>query len=139
MKIKRKDDIILVIMEDGEDLLENLNTLREDLKEFPLLTVVTALGMLKNTEMGYWNGREYEKHELPDPGELLGISGIITPHTEPFYHFHVTLAKKDGTVAGGHLIKATVCNTLEMVLLIGNIETKRVQSGLLKKLTFKEV
>ncbi len=137
MKIKTSRNITLVVMEDNENLIENIKILKEKI-EGPLHTVVTALGMLKEVKMGYWNGKEYEIHEVKEPAELLGISGIITPKTDPFYHFHIILGKKDGKVAGGHLIEARVANTLEMVLLQGNIEVQRIQQGLLKKLEIKE-
>jgi len=64
-----------------------------------------ALGMLNDVEMGYFDGEKYEVHRLPEPAELLGISGLITKETDPPYHFHVTLGEKDGGVTGGHLLK----------------------------------
>jgi predicted DNA-binding protein with PD1-like motif len=36
---------------------------------------------------------------------------------ERIAHVHVSLARKDGSVRGGHLVAATVHNTLEMGLL----------------------
>jgi len=135
--VTEERDLVLVIMEDGEDLLSNLKQLRGKFESTSFMTVVTALGMLKKVEMGYWNGKEYEVHSLKEPAELLGISGIITPNTDPFFHFHITLGTKDGTVAGGHLLSATVCNTVEMVLFKGNFEVKREKVGNLKLLRLK--
>ena len=137
MKLKTEGILTLVIMEDNEDLIENLNVLKNKLN-LPFYAVVTALGMLKEVKMGYWNGKEYEIHEQKEPAELLGISGIITPKTEPFYHFHIVVGREDGTVTGGHLIEAKIANTLELVLSSAPIEVKRVKKGLLKKLEIKE-
>ncbi len=133
MKLKQESNIILIVMENNEDLIQNLKVLRDHLTA-PFYTVVTALGMLKNVKTGYWNGNEYMIHEQKAPAELLGISGVITPDTDPFFHFHIILGKEDGSVTGGHLIEAKIANTLEMVLLSGNIKVQRVQNGLLKKL-----
>ncbi len=137
MKLKTEGILTLVIMEDNEDLIENLNVLKNKLN-LPFYAVVTALGMLKEVKMGYWNGKEYEIHEQKEPAELLGISGIITPKTEPFYHFHIVVGRENGTVTGGHLIEAKIANTLELVLSSAPIEVKRVKKGLLKKLEIKE-
>ena len=137
MKLKTEGILTLEIMEDNEDLIENLNVLKNKLN-LPFYAVVTDLGMLKEVKMGYWNGKEYEIHEQKEPAELLGISGIITPKTEPFYHFHIVVGRENGTVTGGHLIEAKIANTLELVLSSAPIEVKRVKKGLLKKLEIKE-
>lgn len=136
MKWRKKDDIIVVIMEHGEDFIENIKKLMESPELPELAVVVTALGMLNDVETGYFDGEKYEIHRLPEPVELLGISGLITKETDPPYHFHVTLGKKDGGVAGGHLLKGRVWNTVEMVLLLGEIKLKRIPLRNLKLLDF---
>ncbi len=138
MIVKEKDKLILVIMENGENLIQNLGRLRQKFSATHFISVITALGMLKNVKMGYWNGKEYEIHALEEPAELLGISGIITPDTEPFFHFHIILGTKTGNVVGGHLLEAEVCNTLEMVLYKGDFSVIRKQIGNLKLLRVKE-
>jgi len=138
MIVREKDRLILVIMEDGENLVENLSKLKERFTAVSFITVITALGMLKNVKMGYWNGREYDIHPTKEPSELLGISGIITPNTEPFFHFHIILGTKSGNVVGGHLLEADVCNTLEMVLYKGDFDVVRKPIGNLKLLRPKE-
>jgi len=133
MQFKRDDKFIIVVMEDNEDFLENINKILKEFKNGKILGVVSALGMLKEVKMGYWNGSVYEIHEEKGNSELLGISGMITPETNPPYHFHITISNKNGEVKGGHLISAKVCNTLEMILLVGNIKVKR-EGEKLKKL-----
>lgn len=134
MDFKEKDKFIVCVMQDGEDLIENLKILKENFKNYKILTVLSALGMLKDVKTGYWNGKEYEIHEINEPVELLGISGIITPETDPFYHFHIFVGDRKGNVKGGHLIEAKVLNTLEMFLIKGDIEVKREEEKGLKKL-----
>jgi len=136
MKWKKKDGSIVVIMEHGEDFLENIKKLIESPELPELAVVITALGMLNDVEMGYFDGEKYEVHRLPEPAELLGISGLITKETDPPYHFHVTLGKKDGGVTGGHLLKGRVWNTVEMVLLVEEIKLRRVPLRNLKLLDF---
>ena len=136
MKWKKKDGSIVVIMEHGEDFLENIKKLIESPELPELAVVITALGMLNDVEMGYFDGEKYEIHRLPEPAELLGISGLITKETDPPYHFHVTLGKKDGGVTGGHLLKGRVWNTVEMVLLVEEIKLRRIPLRNLKLLDF---
>ena len=136
MKWKKKDGSIVVIMEHGEDFLENIKKLIESPELPELAVVITALGMLNDVEMGYFDGEKYEVHRLPEPAELLGISGLITKETDPPYHFHVTLGKKDGGVTGGHLLKGRVWNTVEMVLLVEEIKLRRIPLRNLKLLDF---
>ena len=136
MKWKKKNDIIVVIMEHGEDFLENIKKLIESPELPELAIVVTALGMLNDVEMGYFDGKKYEIHKLAEPAELLGVSGLITKDTDPPYHFHVTLGKKDGGVTGGHLLEGKVWNTVEMVLLVEEIKLRRIPLRNLKLLDF---
>lgn len=137
MQFKDDGKFVIVIMEDDEDLLENVKKIIHEFKKEKILAVVSALGMLKEVKIGYWNGKEYEIHEEKEPSELLGISGVITPETDPPYHFHITIGTKDEKVKGGHLISAKVCNTVEMFLIKGNIDVERKEEKGLKKLKIK--
>jgi len=67
MKWKKKDGSIVVIMEHGEDFLENIKKLIESPELPELAVVITALGMLNDVEMGYFDGEKYEVHRLPEP------------------------------------------------------------------------
>lgn len=136
MDFRKSGEVIAVIMKDGESLSLNLLELCNSFKDHRILIINTALGMIKEVKMGYWNGESYEIHELNEPCELLGISGIITPGTDPPYHLHLIVGKRDGSAHGGHFIEAKVCNTLEMFLIATNIEVERYTDGNLKKLRF---
>ena len=80
------------------------------------------MGQLKNVELAYFdlNENKYLKKEFNEVFELLNASGNISFFgKEPVFHVHVTLAKKDFSVIGGHLNKAKVGATLEMVIQSG--------------------
>jgi predicted DNA-binding protein with PD1-like motif len=48
---------------------------------------------------------------------LLSLNGNLALYGDaPFYHVHVALGLRDGTVRGGHLFSATVRPTTELVL-----------------------
>jgi predicted DNA-binding protein with PD1-like motif len=136
MELTKEGSYIAVVMEHGEDLASNLKEISEREKGTPLLVIASALGMLEKIKMGYWNGKNYEIHEIDEPSELLGISGLITPKTDPKYHLHIIVGLRNGQVMGGHFIEAQVCNTLEMFLITYDIPVIRREDGGLKKLRF---
>jgi len=138
VKYRIKDNLIVIIMEDGENFTENIKKM-VTVKNFPsTAVVVSALGMLKNIKLGYFDGKEYILHEIKDPSELLGISGVMTKETDPSFHFHIIIGDKNGHTFGGHLMEAFVCNVVEMFLLSSSIKLKRILRGKLKILDFEE-
>jgi len=103
---------IVVRMVDGESLAEGLSSI-----EVKGAAVLCGIGMVRNATLAYWNGAEYEEHVVEEPAELLSMQGNIAPRDgERMVHCHLTVARRDGTVAGGHLVSATVANTAEIVL-----------------------
>ncbi|MEO0232933.1 MAG: hypothetical protein ABIL90_03195, partial [candidate division WOR-3 bacterium] len=67
MQFKDDGKFITLIMQNEEDFLENIKKIVEEFKKEKILAVVSALGMLKEVKMGYWNGKEYEIHEEKEP------------------------------------------------------------------------
>jgi predicted DNA-binding protein with PD1-like motif len=79
-----------------------------------------AIGALSSVELGWfdWNDKKYHTSvKLDEQIELLSLIGDIALYDgKPAVHAHVVIAKKDGTAHGGHLIKAIVRPTCEVVL-----------------------
>lgn len=79
-----------------------------------------AIGALSAVELGWfnWETKKYETAvKLEDQVELLSLIGdIALKDGEPQVHAHVVVGRKDGTAHGGHLIRATVRPTCEIVL-----------------------
>jgi uncharacterized protein len=120
----------IVRLQDGEDVVEALKGLT--VKSAALLA---GIGMVRNAEMGYWNGDAYETHPHAEPSELVSLQGNLATDEQGdlIVHAHVCLAGRDGTVTGGHLLRATVHNTLELALLPLNdvaLDRRREESGL---------
>ena len=74
--------------------------------------------MVRDVKLGFWNGSAYEIHEYPEPAELLTLQGnlALDDAGERMAHVHLSLSSQDGSVRGGHLVTATVHNTIEMGL-----------------------
>ncbi len=137
MNYRIDGSFILAIGKDGEKLEEVARALKEAGDTPAAMAVVSATGMLRRIKLGYWDGEKYLEHSFKEPMELLGISGFISKDADPFYHFHLTLADREGRVWGGHLLQAEVCNTLELFLLGGALRIKRVPVGKLKLITLE--
>ena len=104
----------VVRLQDGEALADGLQGLESD-----SALIVSGIGMVRDIKLGYWNGSEYEAHAYPEPAELLSLQGNLALDAEGqrIAHVHISISTQDGSVRGGHLIAATVHNTLEMGLL----------------------
>jgi len=104
----------VVRLQDGEDLMSALRALGGG-----SALILTGIGMLREAELGYWNGKEYETHAHPLPSELVSLQGNLARDETGtlIVHAHVLLSGQDGSVHGGHLIRAVVHNTLELGLL----------------------
>jgi predicted DNA-binding protein with PD1-like motif len=66
--------------------------------------------------VGLENTNEIEE---AGPFELLSLEGNVFPSDgegEPIIHLHVMLGSPSGSVMGGHLLKATVFTTTEIVI-----------------------
>ena len=79
----------------------------------------TAIGAFREVELGYFDieKREYEKILINEQVEVLSLVGDITLGEHgPKVHAHAVLGKRDGRAWGGHLLKAKVRPTLEVVI-----------------------
>jgi predicted DNA-binding protein with PD1-like motif len=79
----------------------------------------TAIGGFDRVRFAWWSWetKEYEERELEEQLEVVSLIGDIAledGHTK--LHAHVTLGRRDGICAGGHLIRGYVRPTLEMQL-----------------------
>ncbi len=109
-----KNYIILKI-EQGEDIEESLNQIIEDYAIFSGL-VVFGIGMIRDLEIGYWNGKDYVKEKLKEPGELVSFHGSITSN-EPRLHIHAAVALSDHIIRGGHFFSGKADPLMEIYIL----------------------
>ena len=103
----------VIRLADGEDLVAKLLE-----RPWGATIIYYGIGMLRGLELGYWSGTEYVKHHIDEPVELLSLQGNLGERDhEAVLHAHVCVAKKDGTAWGGHLLAATVHNTVELAVV----------------------
>lgn len=135
MRIKREKDILFAVFEKGEKISESMMKLIDDPRMEETGIILTALGMIKNVEIGYglYDGSkvDYENSIFTGPFELLGFSGFILKGEEKPYHIHVYLGDRDKKAIGGHLIDGEVHTFIEMAILVSNAKIKReISDGL---------
>jgi uncharacterized protein len=95
-------------MDAGEELFDSLRAyaIRHRVRAG---IIVEGIGMLKETTLGFWNGREYQPHQLTTPYELVGLHGSIAEvDGAPSLHLHATLTGADHRAVGGHLLGGVV-------------------------------
>lgn len=119
-------EVILARLMPGEDLFAGLIKIAKD-HGIERGAILSAIGSLK--DVAFVNVRprtaipvpkeDMIKIEEAGPFELLSLEGNFFPSSEggdPVIHLHAILGTSSGSVTGGHLLKATVFTTAEIVL-----------------------
>lgn len=126
----RDENLIFARFDGGDDFYESLYSVIE---KYSIDTgvIISGMGMLKNFEIGWFNGKEYEKTKVETPHELVAMTGNIEKKEgKPFAHIHVALASPEKKLVGGHLFGATVNVTNEIFIYkITGFKLERVQIG----------
>ncbi|WP_292319086.1 PPC domain-containing DNA-binding protein [Caldisphaera sp.] len=115
MKHRIDRNFIIAKLDKDEDLMFQLENLAV-LYNINAGIILTGIGMLKNFEVGYFNGSNYDSININERYELVSMHGSITKN-EPRLHIHVGLASPKKELIGGHLIRATVDPLVELTIL----------------------
>jgi predicted DNA-binding protein with PD1-like motif len=79
----------------------------------------TAIGAFSDATLGWfdWHSKSFREIPLDEQVEVLTLAGdVALQDDEPRVHAHVVVGRSDGTAHGGHLLRAHVRPTLELVL-----------------------
>jgi len=120
------DQAILTRLMPDEDLFATLKKSAQE-RRMERGVILSAIGSLKNVAfrnvkpsiglpVKLENTNEIEE---AGPFELLSLEGNLFPSEsegEPIIHLHVMLGSPSGSVMGGHLLKATIFTTTEIVI-----------------------
>lgn len=128
MKYKIIENTVFVRFDPGEEIVENLQALCEelDIKAGSL----TAIGALGEATIGFFNpaNKKYKKKELNGDFEITSMVGNISRMKEEVYlHIHITLGDENFKVLGGHFDRGVVSATCEMVINVDNGVINRIQ------------
>ncbi len=127
MEYRRFGNKIVARIDRGEEILEKIKEIgiRENIR----LAHISALGAVGEVTVGVFKTGEkkYYANEFKGDFEITSLTGTITTKDGEFYsHLHMSVGDVEGRVYGGHLNKAVVSATCEMVIDIidGAVERK---------------
>ena len=129
MEYRRFEDTVIVRMDRGEEITEQLQKVAE--KEGIRLASVSALGAVNDFTVGVFNTveKKYYSNHFEGPFEIVSLTGTISTKDGAFYqHLHMSAGDDKGSVFGGHLNRAIVSATCEMVIRVINGEVERAFS-----------
>ena len=108
-----------LIYETGDEVIGELTRFAREHK--PRSAHFTAIGAFRDAVIAYfdWSTKKYQDIPINEQVEVLTLAGDIAwkDDGEPVIHAHVVLGRSDGGTRGGHLRKAHVRPTLEVILV----------------------
>ena len=117
MDYKRFDNAIVLRVDRGEEILEQLKAVC--LKENVKLASVSGIGAINDLTSGVWDveRKEYFSNHFTGVYEVANLVGTITTMNGEYYaHIHISAGDSQGHMVGGHLNRAVVSATSEIVL-----------------------
>lgn len=119
MDYRRFNNTIVARIDKGEEILEKVKeiALKEDIK----LANLNALGATNDFTVGVLNveNKQYVSNNFHGNYEIVSLTGTINTKDGEFYtHLHMSAGNDKGEVFGGHLNRAVVSVTCEMVINI---------------------
>ena len=127
MEYRRFGNKIIARIDKGEEILTTIKEI--SLKENIKLASVQALGATDEFTVGVYkvDEKKYYANEFKGYFEIVSLTGTINTMNGEFYtHIHMSAGNDKGEVFGGHLNKAVVSATCEMVIDIidGSVDRK---------------
>ena len=119
MDYRRFNNTIVARIDKGEEVLEKIKEIAS--KENIKLANVNALGATNDFTVGVFktNEKKYYSNEFKGDFEIVSLTGTINTMNGEFYtHIHMSAGDAEGKVFGGHLNRAIVSATCEMVINI---------------------
>ena len=126
MEYRRFENTIIARIDKGEEILEQVKIIA--LTENIQLASVQALGAVGKFTVGVFRTEQkiYQSNEFQGDFEIVSLTETINTMNDEYYsHMHLSAGNDQGQVFGGHLNKAIVSATCEMVIQIINGEVDR--------------
>lgn len=119
MEYRKFDSTIIARIDKGEEILEKVKEIA--LKENIKLAIISALGAVNDFTVGVFktDEKKYYSNSFQGYFEITSLTGTINTMNGEFYtHIHMSAGNEKGEVFGGHLNRAVVSATCEMVITI---------------------
>ena len=119
MEYRKFNNTIVARIDKGEEILDKIKEIA--LKENIKLANINALGATNDFTVGVFKTAEkkYYSNNFTGDFEIVSLTGTINTMNGEFYsHIHMSAGNDKGEVFGGHLNRAIVSATCEMVINI---------------------
>jgi predicted DNA-binding protein with PD1-like motif len=107
-----------LVFETGDEVMGTLKRFAE--RERISAAQITAIGAFSDAVLAYfdWDAKDYRDIPVNEQVEVASLIGdvALAPSGEPAVHIHLVLGRRDASALAGHLRKAHVRPTLEVVL-----------------------
>jgi uncharacterized protein len=108
----------VVVLGTGEEVMRQLSMFAKS--QNIVAAQLTAIGALRDAELAYfdWEKKDYQSIPVREQVEVASLIGDVAsaPSGEPSLHIHLVVARRDGTALAGHLTRAYVRPTLEVII-----------------------
>lgn len=126
MKYKKGARFIAARLEPGEEIISSLKSICK--KEKIKSAFFNAIGAAKKADIAHYNPKtkKYKIKKLTGALEIVSLNGNVAMlKGEPAIHAHVCFSIPDFSTLSGHLMKAEVYPTCEIVLTPLDIRIER--------------
>jgi predicted DNA-binding protein with PD1-like motif len=128
MEYRRYADRIAVRLDPGEELITEILAVFQ--AEHLASAEVRGLGAVSECTLGLY---DLEAHvflptEFHEAGEIVSLIGTVTRKDgQPYPHLHMAIGRRDCSTVGGHLIRAVISATAEIMIepIDGTIERRQ--------------
>lgn len=127
MDYRKFNDKYVLRLEKGEEVIFKIKELAE--KEKISLAEITGLGAASLVEIGVFNvnTKEYKTKVFEGMFEITSLVGNVTlKENDVYLHIHINFGDEEGKVLGGHLVRANISATSEIIIstIDGNVNRK---------------
>lgn len=126
MEYKKFDNLVVLRLERGEEILESIKKVVDE--EKITLGTVSGIGATDNVRVGILDLEEkvYKDNTFKKPLEITSLLGNITEmNGESYLHLHINVGDEKGNVYGGHLNHAYISATAEIFIQTYNARVDR--------------
>ncbi len=112
-----KQNIKILVLSKGDEIVSNLIEFCR--KEKITSAKISGIGAVSEAHLAFYrlDKKQFHRHVFSEPLEILSLSGNIAEFEQKIAsHLHIVLGRDDFSLIGGHLDRATVAATCEIVI-----------------------